>query len=216
MTLVLEESYKGKNLHKGCARLRWEGSIRDCLRLRWGRPIRGCARLRWEGPCQKLRGIHFCDFYLYYGQIFDPGHRKPAYLSKCTSLWTICESRFWPYFPAKGSYVRSQKRSLAFHPHSRYALSEASTGKRSEIGLCFLQVQSQMYITQNKIFFIYCFYCTILLQDIDKVRRIRKKHVYLIVSFLCTVTYISQTLPWGMAPAGISKLTPEQQKKKIV
>lgn len=67
MTLVLEESYKGKNLHKGCARLRWEGSIRDCLRLRWGRPIRGCARLRWEGPCQKLRGIHFCDFYLYYG-----------------------------------------------------------------------------------------------------------------------------------------------------
>lgn len=31
---------------------------------------------------------------------------------------------------------------------------------------------------------------------------------HLKLSFLCTVTYISYTLPWGTAPAGTNKLTP--------
>lgn len=46
--------------------------------------------------------------------------------------------------------------------------------------------------------------------------KIKKKHkkrkerdkTYLKLSFLCTVTYISYTLPWGTAPAGTNKLTP--------
>ena len=39
---------------------------------------------------------------------------------------------------------------------------------------------------------------------------------YLMLSFRCTVTYISYTLPWGMAPAGMSRLTPGEHTNRQV
>lgn len=39
-------------------------------------------------------------------------------------------------------------------------------------------------------------------------KKTKRNRTYLKLSFLCTVTYISYSLPWGTAPAGTNKLTP--------